>query len=164
MKTFTGLAALLSCFAASAPVFRDRRGVSAVEFALIAPVLVIGSFATIDAGMAVYEEMMITQALRSGAHLAITAQDAAQILNIVNAVASENFQVAQGTPSPGDLSTAITRYCVCPGVSTAQISCNSTCTGNVPPTQLFTISATKQFVGVLLPEMTLSGTIDVVAP
>lgn len=140
----------------------DRRGVSAVEFSLIAPVLVIGSFATVDAGMAVYEEMMITQALRSGVHLAITAESEAQILNIVNAVASEYFQVAQGSPSPGELSTDITTYCVC--ANGAQTSCSATCTGGTPPTPLYTISASKQFIGILLPQMTLSGSVDVVAP
>lgn len=143
---------------------RDRRGVSAVEFALIAPVLVIGGFATVDAGMAVYEEMMITQALRSGAHLAISAQSEAQILNIVNVVASESFQVAQGSASPGELSTAVTGYCVCPEATAAQVACNATCTGGSAPTQLYTLSATKQFIGIMLPQMTLSGSIDVVAP
>lgn len=161
MKKIT---AFPSWFPTLTRIFPDRRGVSAVEFSLIAPLLVLGSFATVDAGMAVYEEMMITQALRSGAHLAITAQDEAQILNIVNVVASENFQVAQGAPSTGELSTAISSYCVCPSATGAQVSCNATCADNSAPTQLYTISATKQFVGIMLPEMTLSGAIDVVAP
>ena len=94
----------------------------------------------------------------------LQAQDEAQILNIVNVVASENFQVAQGAPSTGELSTAISSYCVCPGATGAQVSCNATCGDNSAPTQLYTISATKQFVGIMLPEMTLSGAIDVVAP
>ena len=36
-------------------------GVSAVEFAVLAPFLVVGTLSTIDAGMAVYEKMMIGQ-------------------------------------------------------------------------------------------------------
>ncbi|MEM7210837.1 MAG: TadE/TadG family type IV pilus assembly protein [Pseudomonadota bacterium] len=144
-------------------IFRDQRGVSAVEFSLIAPVLVIGGFATVDAGMAVYEEMMISQTLRSGAHLAIQAESEAQVLTVLEAVASENFTVASGAPSVGELSADVTSYCVCPEAMQTAVACTATCTGGGGPTQFYSLSATKQFLGVMLPAMTLSGSIDVIA-
>ncbi|MEM9588941.1 MAG: TadE/TadG family type IV pilus assembly protein [Planctomycetota bacterium] len=58
---------------------QDKRGVSAVEFSLLAPFLVMGAISTVDAGMAVYDKMMITQVLRSGAHSAIAAESEAQM-------------------------------------------------------------------------------------
>ena len=46
---------------------RSSAGVSAVEFAILSPFLVLGCFGTIDTGMAVYERMMISQVLPSSA-------------------------------------------------------------------------------------------------
>lgn len=146
-----------------AVLWRNQSGVSAVEFSLISPILVLGSFATVDAGMAVYEEMMISNALRSGAHLAISANDEAQVLSVLQAVAAENFSVASGTPSAGQLSATVNSYCVCPSDGTAQVDCTATCSGGSAAQQFYALSASKEFVGILLPPFTLSGAIDVMA-
>lgn len=142
---------------------RDRRGISAVEFSLISPILVLATFGTVDAGMAVYEEMMISNTLRSGAHLAISASDEAQVLAVLQAVAAENFTVASGTPASGELSAAVTSYCVCPSDGSALVACTSTCTGGSSAQQFYALSASKEFTGILLPSFTLSGEIDVMA-
>ena len=144
-------------------MLRDRHGVSAVEFSLIAPVLVFGGFATVDAGMAVYEEMMISQTLRSGAHLAIQAESEAQVLAVLEAVASENFTVASGTPAVGELSAAVTSYCICPEATGTAVACTAVCTGGSAPNRFYSLSASKQFTGVILPAMTLTGSIHVIA-
>lgn len=146
-----------------ASLVRREDGISAVEFSLISPVLVLGTFATVDAGMAVYEEMMISNALRSGAHLALSASDEAQVLAVLQAVAGENFTVASGAPTPGELSAAVNSYCVCPSDGSAQVACGSTCTGGTAAQQFYALSASKEFVGILLPAFTLSGAIDVMA-
>lgn len=156
----TGIAAIVGTLLGA---LHDRRGVSAVEFSLIAPVLVLGGFATVDAGMAVYEEMMITQTLRSGAHLAIQAESEAQVLAVLQALASENFTVASGTPAVGELSAAVTSYCICPDATGTPVACTSICTGGGAPNRFYSLSASKQFTGVMLPAMTLSGSIDVIA-
>lgn len=144
-------------------LLRSHRGVSAVEFALISPILVLGGFATVDAGMAVYEEMMITQTLRSGAHLATRAESEAQVLTVLETVASENFIVASGTPSVGELSATVTSYCICPEATGTPVACTATCTGGSSPNRFYALGATKQFSGIMLPTMTLSGSIDVLA-
>lgn len=144
-------------------IWRDRRGISAVEFSLISPVLVLGSFATVDAGMAVYEEMMIANTLRSGAHLAIASSDEAQVLAVLQAVAAENFSVASGAPADGELVASVNSYCVCPSDGSTQVVCTTTCSGGAPAQQFYALSASKQFDGILLPGFTLSGAIDVMA-
>lgn len=144
-------------------VLRHDHGVSAVEFALLSPILVLGSFATVDAGMAVYEEMMISNTLRSGAHLAISAESEAQILSVLQTVAAENFTVASGTPATGELSATVANYCICPTDGSAEVNCTTTCSSGADPQEFYTLSASKEFVGIILPDFTLSGTIDVMA-
>ncbi len=144
-------------------VLGRENGISAVEFALLSPILVLGSFATVDAGMAVYEEMMISNTLRSGAHLAISADSEAQILSVLQAVAAENFTVASDTPVAGELSASVDSYCICPTDGTAEVSCSTTCSNGSGPQEFYTLSASKEFVGIILPDFTLSGTIDVLA-
>ena len=144
-------------------MWRREDGLSAVEFALLSPLLVLGAFATVDAGMAVYEEMTITNALRSGAHIAAAASSEAQILSVINSVAAENFTLASGSPSSDDLTTSVASYCICPSVTSVQVSCVSVCSGGSTPQRFYTIAATKNFDGILLPSFTLSGSIDVIA-
>ena len=146
-----------------AALLRDTAGVSAVEFSLLTPVIVVGTLMTTDAGMAVYEKMMITQALRSGAHSAIAAKDEGTVLTILTTTASDNFTVVEGTPADDELGVSVTSYCVCPEDMAVQVACTSTCTGGGAPNQFYRISATKEFDGVMLPDFTLSGTIDVIA-
>lgn len=147
------LSALVAC----------AKGVSAVEFSLLSPVLVTGALATTDAGMAVYQKMMITQALRSGAHSAIAAESEAQVLTILQATAADNFTVASGSPSPGELAVNVDSYCVCPSDMATQVACTTVCTGGTSPNQFYQLTATQEFQSVLLPHFNLSGSIDVIA-
>ena len=107
-------------------VLGRENGISAVEFALLSPILVLGSFATVDAGMAVYEEMMISNTLRSGAHLAISADSEAQILSVLQAVAAENFTVASDTPAAGERNLC-RRVCAAFSNPGARQLCNGRC-------------------------------------
>ena len=145
-------------------VVRDRRGVSAVEFSLLAPFLVMGAISTIDAGMAVYDKMMITQVLRSGAHTAIAAESEAQMRAILEATAQDNFTVAQGAPNIGELAVNVTSYCVCPEATGTPVSCTTTCTGGTLPNEFYQLSADMEFDSILLPNFNLSNSLDVIAP
>jgi pilus assembly protein CpaE len=140
-----------------------ERGVSAVEFSLLSPVLVLGAFATVDAGMAVYDKMMISQVLRAGAHSAIAAETESSVLTILRDTAADNFTVATGAPAAGELSLAVNSYCACPDALTTAVACTATCTGAVPPSQFYDISASMEFDGVLLPNFTLDGEMVVLA-
>lgn len=142
---------------------RDKRGVSAVEFSLLAPFLVMGAISTVDAGMAVYDKMMITQVLRSGAHSAIAAESEAQMLAILEATAQDNFTLAQGTPNQGELALGVNSYCVCPEATGTQVSCVTTCTGGSTPNEFYQLSAELEFDSILLPNFNLNGSLDVIS-
>lgn len=144
-------------------LFRREDGVSAVEFSLLAPFLVIGGISTVDAGMAVYDKMMITQVLRAGAHSAISAESEAAMLTILEQTAGDNFTLADDTPEIGELSVDVISYCVCPSDMTTQVDCTTVCTGGVDTSEFYRLSAVTEFDSVVLPNFTLSGSIDVIA-
>jgi len=145
-------------------LFGCTAGVSAVEFAVLAPFLVIGTLSTIDAGMAVYEKMMIGQVLRSGAHGAILAESEAEVLAILTATAGDNFTLAQGAqPGPGELAVQVSSYCLCPEDTANPVACTATCSSGLDPNRFYQLAATKAFDGVMLPTFALAGTIDVIA-
>lgn len=145
-------------------VLRCQVGVSAVEFSLLAPVMTVGAISTVDAGMAVYDKMMMTQVLRSGAQSAIGSSSVAEVQTILEATAGDNFTVAQGgTAAPGELLLGVNQYCVCPEAMTTPVACTATCTGGVTPNQFYDLTATLDFSGVMLPAFTLSGEMTVMA-
>ncbi len=144
-------------------VRQSEDGVSAVEFSLLAPFLVLGAFATADTGMAVYDKMMMSQVLRSGAHAAIAAEDEAAVLTILQDTASDNFTVAAGAPAPGELSLAVTSYCACPDALETVVACTATCTSGGPPNEFYDINASMEFDGILLPNFILAGEMAVLS-
>ena len=149
-----------------AQLIKCQRGVSAVEFSLLAPFLVIAGISTVDAGMAVYDKMMITQVLRSGAHSAIAAESEAAMLAMLQATAGDNFTVAQGagTPAVGELAVAVNSYCICPNDTSVQVTCSTVCTAGLNPNEFYSLSANMDFDGIILPNFSLSGSLDVIVP
>ena len=144
-------------------LWRCTSGLSAVEFSLLAPFMVVGAFSTVDVGRAVYDKMMINQVLRSGAHIAIAAQSEAAVQQILQDTASDNFTVAAGSPAPGELSISVSSYCVCPLDLNTEVDCNTICVPSLSPTQFYDLSAVLEFQGVMLPNITLSGEMSVLA-
>lgn len=138
----------------------DTRGVSAVEFSLLAPVLIFGTFATVDAGMAVYESMMMGQVLRTGAQSAIDTANQTTVLSVMEQVAAQNFTMASGGTTP-EVTLNVQAFCSCPGALATPVSCASTCTGGVPANEFFDMTASKTFDGVILPAFTLNSSLAV---
>ena len=58
---------------------RSEAGVSAVEFALFAPILFFALVAAVDVGLAEYERMTIDHVLRAGAQSAMVDQGQDQV-------------------------------------------------------------------------------------
>ncbi len=86
----------------------SEAGASAVEFALIAPVLALGLVATADIGLAIHERMTIDHVLRAGAQAAMADPGAVQVQKVL---------VSTLAQSPGLASTTlpeVKRYCACP--------------------------------------------------
>jgi pilus assembly protein CpaE len=145
-------------------LLRCTAGVSAVEFALVAPVLVIGAFSTADAGMAVHERMMIGQALRAGAQLAMAGASETDIREALQSVAAENFTVAwDGTPADDTLVLEVASYCICPGETIQQVDCATSCDSGASATRVYRLSASKTFQGVMLPDFPVSAAVAVLA-
>jgi Flp pilus assembly protein TadG len=158
------MARLWSFPRAIASLWRDRTGVSAVEFSLLAPFLVVGTISAVDAGMAAHQQMMISQALRAGAHSAIAGQNETVVQTIIEAAAAENFTIASGPPLGAELSISVSTSCICPDAPTAPVTCTTSCATQTQPDQYYNLNAEKLFQGVILPDFNLSGTLSVTAP
>jgi Flp pilus assembly protein TadG len=67
---------------------RRDRGASAVEFALLLPVLLLLLFGIVDFGRAINAQITLTQAAREGARVAALGQSAASVQNRVTTAAA----------------------------------------------------------------------------
>lgn len=84
---------------------RSESGASAVEFALLLPVLMMILFGIIEFGLALYRQAILTNASREGARLGIV-QSIPAITNGQINVAIDNYLTAAGIP-PGNVTRAI---------------------------------------------------------
>ena len=138
-------------------------GVSAVEFGLLAPMLVFALLATVDVGLALTEQMTISHVLRAGAQSATEAKDAAVIDQVLRVTAANNFTVAAPGTAGSDTSLAlqVDRICSCaeqPGVA---VTCSTTCPGEAPTQVFYTLAGEKTYSGLILPQFRLSPAIQV---
>lgn len=141
---------------------RDESGASAVEFALIAPIVFFAVSAVVDLGLAEFQRMTIDHALRAGAQSAMADPGQAVVLAIVQNTASKNFVViAQPTAVTGALSVDVQRSCACPSTPTVVVACSTTCTASAPTFIYYRITGTTIYSGMIMPAMTLAPTIQV---
>lgn len=125
----------------------DDRGASAVEFAMIAPVMVIMLTGLLDYALAALHRMELESAARSGAQYAmIDSSDTSVIETTVQN--STNLDVA-------DMTVTITEFCECSDGSS--VDCSGTCvSGDVRG--YMQISASYDYSPFILPgTMTLTG-------
>ena len=116
----------------------DARGVSAVEFGLLAPILVVSFIAMVDIGMAVTERMAMDRSVRAGAQAAMALiNDPAIIQGVVEEAAGEIEDVA--------VNVAVN--CSCGGTASA---CTALCGSGEEPSVFLDIDANKTYSGVLL--------------
>jgi Flp pilus assembly protein TadG len=90
-------------------LIRNQKGVAAVEFAIVLPVLVLLLFGTIEFGLLLYNKQVITNASREGARAGIVAPDgnglripAGTIQGVVNTYCADNlisFGATSAAPS-----------------------------------------------------------------
>ena len=140
------------------PLIKDRArgigasesGVSAVEFALIAPVLALSLVGMADVGLALYERMAIDHVLRAGAQAAMSDPGEAQVRNVLQSTLGQ-----AGAPS-GVVFDLVKRYCACPDdadvAPTAAPACTITCPGSVRPFVFYKVQASKPYDAMSLPE------------
>jgi Flp pilus assembly pilin Flp len=118
---------------------RDRRGASAVEFGLIAPVLAITLLGIAEVGQIVYQRTDMHGALRSGGQYVLNGgRDLAVTREIV---------VRSWTAMPEDAVVEVTRTCLC---ATVEHACNSPCSGGSVPEAYINLTAHATLGGIVV--------------
>lgn len=138
-------------------------GVSAVEFALLAPMLVFALLATVDLGFALAEHMTIDHVLRAGAQSATAAGNASSIDQVLRITAANNFAVAAPGAAGDDSSLAleVERLCSCAGQPDTAVDCSTTCPGEAPTQIFYALSGEKTYSGTVLPQFRLAPSLQV---
>ncbi len=131
-------------------------GSATVEFAIIAPVLVLGVLSTADIGFAIHESFEVDQALRNGAETALNDPGEAKVDAVLAAV---------DATGGGQYTTTWTvdRFCACPESTGEPTVCSTTCAGDRPTAIFYDITGIRAYPGILLParDLTRSASIQV---
>lgn len=133
--------------------WRGDDGVSAVEFALIAPILFFGLVATADLGLALTQRMTIDNALRGGAQRAMLDPGVAAVRDVLASTAAKNFIVSSacGAATGDELDVCVERYFACPEAPDLAVSSSTFCAGSLAPDIYYRLSAAKTYDGLFLP-------------
>lgn len=136
---------------AMARLRRDRRGASAVEFALVAPLIAPALLAVVDLGRAEYEKMSLDHALRAAAQKAMSDPGTAAVEQVLREAAAANFTDANGVLS-SDLTIAPpARFCACMVNDKAvPAACSTTCPNGRHTYVYYRMTASKAFTGFLI--------------
>lgn len=129
-------------------------GSATVEFAIIAPVLIMAVLSTADIGFAIHESFEVDQALRNGAETALSDPGEAKVDAVLAAV---------DATGGGRYTTSWTveRYCACPESTGAQTSCSTTCADSRPTAIFYEITGVRAYPGILLPPRDLTRTASI---
>ncbi len=128
----------------------SESGVSAVEFALIAPVFAIGLVATADVALALHQRMAMDHVLRAGAQLAMLDAGEAKVQAVMETTLAGSAEASTVVLDP------VHRYCACPenaGVAPeAAPACGTPCSGMAPQYVYYRMHAHKDYQPMSLPE------------
>ncbi|HLO77312.1 MAG TPA: TadE/TadG family type IV pilus assembly protein [Magnetospirillum sp.] len=121
-------------------LYRCTKGVAAVEFALMLPILVMLVAAVADFGLAVNEKMRLTSAARAGAQWAYkkSGETGGVALAVQQASGLDPAQVTIGTQ----------KFCGC--VSGATVSCLGTCNDGNGVRTYVTVSVSESWAPVIV--------------
>jgi pilus assembly protein CpaE len=143
---------------------RRRDGVAAVEFAIAAPMLILGLVIMADLGLAIQERMNMDQALRAGAEFVmgeVSNEDDIKDLVIASATgvySDDPADVAAADPP----TVTVVKVCECPENPGTTVSCSGTlCTSQLPPSVYFQLGASKSYQAIILPDIALTTEISV---
>ena len=121
----------------------DRRGVAAVEMALVSPVLILGLLLMLDSGLAVQTRLNLDHSTRTGAQAAMSN---------INETTEISAIMLAATNDPTNVTVTVEKTCFCGDV---EVACSNWCSATVPPSVFLNISAAKQHNGYLLPPFEL---------
>ncbi|MFZ3581689.1 TadE/TadG family type IV pilus assembly protein [Loktanella sp. DJP18] len=133
---------------------RQRRGSSSgtagLEFAIIAPVLILAVLSTADIGLAIHESFEVDQALRNGAEVALSDPGESRVAAILSAVDDTRGE---------QLSTTweVNRYYACSETPNTKLEVDSrNCSGKRPTAIFYEIKGVRAYRGFLLPARNLT--------
>ena len=139
-------------------LLRRHEGVSAVEFALIGPMLVFALLAMVDLGITAIHRLEVDHVLRAGAEIAIVGENSDAIEAVLKATARATFKVA-GDPDVVDaddpISVTVALLCSCDQATVTPVDCNSLCSGPAPPLVFYELGAEKRISRLLLSSATI---------
>ncbi len=149
----------------SSRLVEEENGASAIEFALVAPVLVLACLATVDVGLAIGQKMDIDQTLRAASEGAMLDLGRDEVQDLAEAIAAENSTVASSggdgsAPAATDLEVTVDRFCACPESASSAIGCDSdACADSKTPYVFYRLTAEKEFASLFLPTIPISGSL-----
>lgn len=152
-----------SCLATVRALLRNDDGVSAMEFALLAPLLIFSILATVDLGLAISERLTISHILRAGAQSATEDVGTAKIDLILRTTAAKNMILVAAGAAGTDksLSLAVRRFCACAAQPSVGVACTTTCSQNTPTQIFYILTGSKTYAGLILPRFAQSKALEV---
>lgn len=119
---------------------RCRSGVSAAEFGMIAPAMIVLFAGLVDLAGAMQQTIRLENAARAGAQYAMSfPEDTAGIM----------AATAAAVGGSGGTVAVVPAYCACPGGSTATVSCEGTPCGGAPSGVYVGVSITRPYAAVI---------------
>jgi Flp pilus assembly protein TadG len=142
---------------------KGRDGSSAVEFAIAAPMLIISLITVTDIGLAMQQRMNLDQSVRAGAEFAMNnVSDVETIKEMVKSAATGSYgQARNDVTSNTPTVTVPAAYCECPDARGTAVACDTLCTGDVPPSIFYDITATRRYDAIFIPDFTLASQMTV---
>ena len=146
---------IATCLRKLRATLEDCRAVSAVEFALTAPLLIGMLIPLADLGLGIAKNTQLHNAAQAGAQFAF--------VNGWNSTAIQNAVTSATTLSPIEVLPAPTQSCGCPtGTAVAPVSCGSVCPDGANAGTYVTVNARSSYTPIL-PYPVLGSTVTLVA-
>ena len=118
-----------------AAMLRDRKGVSVVEFALLAPALIAVPVPIVDLGLGLYAKMEVQNAAQAGAQYAL-------VHSASGPLASAQVQAAVTASTALTVTAGMSQSCGCPsGSAVVATACGTNCAGGAAPGTYVTVTA-----------------------
>ena len=128
--------------------FRNKDGAAAVEFGLVAPLVVAVLIGVVTYGGTILAYSRMRQAISSGAQYALTVEDD---LTSVEAVVN-----AAWSPKPAGATVAVTRQCFCADAPETATDCSVNCADGDYPRMYTKITGSMSYTGLGVDTSTLN--------
>ena len=124
----------------------NESGVSAIEFALVAPLIFFSLLAMADVGFAVRDRIALDHLLRSGGQVAMRDAGEAAVKRTLENSACKTGETFPDCSDLKNISFVVESYCQCPSATEPDLYCTNTCP--VRPAKFYKLSAQKTYTGI----------------